>query len=243
VQTPELSIPPQWLNAYDHIFSQRPIPASLAVVAIQPVLLTEVIVTALSTDSYRAAWSHELLLESWLSKDSPILRQGAIHSFNADLLPTNGRNSHGKQFHYRIEMVEPVLQGYARLGETKFVVTLPETGPDLPARGCTELGGELDCQDVFEINENFLASSVLTSSSTPSSFALCGTLPSPHGHSNEISVADSHLESVFRVVPLTEGILPVGDDCTLYLRTSDLGKVGALNCDWVSSWFRRRSVC
>lgn len=239
-QTSELAIPSKWLRAYGHIFSrsQNPTPVPLAVVVVQPVLLTEVIVTALSTDSYRAARSHDLLLESWLSKDSPILRQGAIHSFSADLLPTNGHNPTWKQFHYRLDMVEPVLQGYARSGETKFVVTLAEPGRDPCTQDLPESNAELDSgsdQDWFEIDENFLASSVLPISPTTSSSAYHDTpLRFPVGHSNELGVMDSHSDFLFRIIPLRGLTSPVGNDCTVYIRTSDLGRVGALNGDWVS---------
>jgi peroxin-6 len=234
-QTTELSIPSRWLKVYGHIFSQsNSLP--VAVVAVQPVLLSEVVVTALSTDSYRAARSRGSLLERWLSNDSPILRQGAIHSFSADLLPTNGHNPTWKQFHYRLDMVEPVLQGYARSGETKFVVILSEAERDLSTQDFIE--SEQDSgsdQDGLEIDESFLASSVLLASSTASSVCHDSPLRAPAGHSNGIDVVDLRPDFFFRSIPLHGAVSPVEDDYTMYLRTSDLGKAGALNGDWVRS--------
>jgi peroxin-6 len=137
-------------------------------------------------------------------------------------------------------MLEPVLQGYAQKGETRFIVT----AGDLSTDGKTQNHSELDIEEEsesdregIEIDEGFLASSILPpmfDSPTPAS--LVSSVSRGNGHTN---VDDSPTESStspssFRPEPLSEPVSVLWDDCTLYLRTADLGRIGVLNGDWVS---------
>ena len=207
--------------------------------AVQPILLTEIIVTALSRDAYHVARGRDSPLENWFSDDHPILRHGSIHTFSSNLLPLNGHDSaRCKLLQYRLDMLDPVLQGYAQKGGTRFVVTLGEfdtdgdafeSGPD------AEEDSESD-KDGIEIDEGFLANSIqpsIFSSPTPAAPVLYD-----NGSTNiAASPTESSIPSLpsgFRTEPLSELVSPLWDDCTLYLRTADLSRVGVLNGDWVS---------
>jgi peroxin-6 len=219
----------------------------------QPVLLTEIIVTALSCNAYKVASSHGSPIETWLSKESLILRQGAVHTFGFDLLPTNGHGSSGLRrfYQYRLDMTEPVLQGYARKGSTRFYVTSADTSNEDPSpedeiefESGEESGSDPDC---IEIDESFLASSVLHSRQNPPPSSPHETVPNCLRHTNGESEepTTSHLDSQFRTEALPEPTSTPEDDFTLYLRTSDLGRVGVLNGDWVRPQLRpgqRRSL-
>lgn len=247
LQVPSLSIPPKWLKTFGHIFSH---PAShqdlaqktLTVTRAMPVLLTEVIITALSNEAYHVASSRGSSLWTWLSNESLILRQGDIYTFSPELLPTN---SHAAEFrgryHYRLEMAEPVLQGYARTGHTRFYVTFT----DKPSKDLFS-EDEIDFEseeysgsnpDGIEIDESFLASSVLHTNQTPPPShrqpipLLINGREYPIGDLGEPSAA--HTGFQFQVEPLSEPTSASKDDYTLYLCTSDLNRLGVLDGDWV----------
>jgi hypothetical protein len=72
-------------------------------------------------------------LETWLSNEYIILRQGTIYAFDSEILPTNGRVTAESpaSYHYRLDMTEPVLQGYARVGHTRFYVILVDNANEI----------------------------------------------------------------------------------------------------------------
>jgi hypothetical protein len=111
---------------------------------------------------------------------------------------------------YRLDMLEPVMQGYARKGETKFILTL-DIAPQYDEAGC-----DSDVEG-FEIDEDFLAPVMLSSSSQ--------AIMSPTNENKPVA---------FECQALAESKSDLYEDCTLYLRTTDLGRVGGLNGDWVS---------
>ncbi|KAJ7684814.1 AAA-domain-containing protein [Mycena polygramma] len=213
-QTEHLTVPPSWLTIYRHVFS--PGSPSVTVKALRPIILTEIVATALSLEAYEAGPN---ALESRLC-DERILRQGDICTFALDsLVNGSGPYSSAAPLQYRLDMLEPVMQGYARKGETKFILTL-----DIASQH-EEAGGDSDAEG-FEIDQDFLAPAMLGSSSQgrqtnenqPIAFK-CQALANPKSHLYE--------------------------DCTLYLRTTDLGRVGGLNGDWIvvhSSGSRNRRL-
>jgi peroxin-6 len=240
-QVTELSIPPEWLHTYGHIF---PCPTfhhgihekTINVTRAQPVRITEVIVTALSCDAYDVASSNGSPLETWLSDDSLILRQGEVHTFSSDMLPTNGHGSSGLRrcYRFRLDMVGPVLQGYAQKGLTRFYVALAGTSKE-PSSG-DEKGLESGSDpEVIEIDESFLASSVLHPSQNPPHSSPHETVPNglPRTNDKPEGLLQSHTDSRLRAEPLPYPASKAQDNRTLYIRTSDLGRVGVLNGDWV----------
>ncbi|KAF7359478.1 Peroxisomal biogenesis factor 6 [Mycena sanguinolenta] len=201
-QTEHLAVPLTWSALYTRVFSRNA--PSIAVKLLPSVIITEVVATALSLEAYEAA---PKALDSWLC-DGRILRQGDVCTFTLDSL-VNGTGIHTSSipFQYRLDMLEPVIQGVARKGETKFILTLDTSSqPD-------EIDGESDAEG-FEIDQDFLAPAML-------------------GSSPVVNATSDNKPTVFEGRSLAESKpFPYGD-CTLYLRTMDLGRVGGLNGDWL----------
>lgn len=195
--------------------------------------------TALSGEAYHAAQAHNLLLQNWLCNDRLILRQGEIHTISTGSLPINGRGTADphKYFRYRLNMFEPVLQGYADAEVTRFILTLASDDLSSHEQESVAEGDSESDRENIEIDESFLASSVLPSIQSPSfnpEVPVCsvdGHISSTGGRSDEVSTSSG---ARFWMKPLSEPISPMQDGCTMYLRTADLGRVGILNGDWVS---------
>ncbi|KAL1674956.1 P-loop containing nucleoside triphosphate hydrolase protein [Schizophyllum commune] len=187
----------------------------------EPITLTEAVVSPLSEHAH-VATSSEAFLDTTIFSENTILRQGSVLTFPHEALGMNGNASDSSPapLRYRVEMVEPVLQGRALKGQTRLVVLQPdEADLDEP----TENGANFeDEDDGFEIDEAFLGSTISTSqSSVPAGvngFAL---------NSNGFL----HHNSAFTAIPL-DAPASENDDTTVYVRTADLGRVGVLNGDW-----------
>ncbi|KAG5643908.1 hypothetical protein DXG03_009479 [Asterophora parasitica] len=231
----DLAIPPEWCKMYPHIFSaglQTRSPA-LSVMITEPILLTEVIVTALSAHAYQVAHSRDSVLEDWFCKLT-ILRHGDIHTFGSDQLQLNGQGaSSAVSYSYRLDMVEPVLQGYAQKGTTKFIVILSQE--DVSPPPSVEDVAESDFEGI-EIDEAFLASSALSPVFGQPDHSSTNT------HIGSIRHAEAP-EPVFQITPLAESIDSTDDNYTLYVRTVDLGTIGVLNGDWAMARPSRTSHC
>ncbi|KAF7295187.1 AAA domain-containing protein [Mycena indigotica] len=147
-------------------------------------LLTEVFISALSHEAYETLPDD---LENWLYNEHRILRQGDIFSLD------------GPNLHYRLDMLSPVLQGFAQKGTTRIVLTLGNSEGTLESADIEP--------DFVEIDEQFLASATLG-------------LPSQNA------------SNTFDCKPLIDAVSQEYDDCTIYLKTQDLSRVGGLNGDW-----------
>lgn len=175
----------------------------------QPAILTGMVVSALSLDAYKAASINDSILKAWFDDLQLILRQGDIHLFH--------RNSN--QLQYRLDMLEPVMQGYAQLGKTRIIITLAQAAS--PGEIFKTRSGD---QEGFEIDEGFLAGSLM-----PQSFNISPIQSmSPHGVDSR-----EHSSEQFKARHLLVARSILHDHCTLYLRTADLGRLGVLNGDWV----------
>lgn len=201
-----------WTRQYNQFYCQDDAeiwstPNTISVSVGEPVALTEIIVSALSTDAYKAASDRQSVLEVWFNDRRLILRQGDIHIFR----------QHASELQYRLDMVEPLMQGYAQLGKTRMIITLsgsPENASNAQSSD----------QEGFEIDEGFLASSLM-----PKSFHISSAQSMfPHD-------VDSQERSPEQFItrPLLVARSALFDHCTLYLRTADLGCLGVLNGDWV----------
>ena len=182
--------------------------------------LTSVVVTALSCEAYSQTCADNSALVEWLSFETRILRQGDILSVpkkrHPKLVDTAMR--------YRLDMLEPTLQGYVESGITKFIVVLSQTVSTIND-SIVVAEGE---QDAIEIDETFLGSSI-------SNFDLhkCSIQDSPLDPYKNQAVERSYLG--FSYKSLLPTLRSVEDQYTLFFRTSDLGKIGILNGDWVST--------
>lgn len=186
-----------------------------------PATLTSVILTALSNDAYAHACGDSSALEDSLCNAGTIVRQGDILNIYNEESTTSGNNS---ALQYRLEMAEPVLQGFAIRGVTKIILLSMLDDLSVHEDGETEGASE---QEDFEIDEDFLGSSVLIPSASS---------PLPRNQDTTSNGANhfyDHSPSVFTSKALSDPPGLPEDDCTLYLRTWDLGKLGILSGDWV----------
>ncbi|EPS97368.1 hypothetical protein FOMPIDRAFT_79362 [Fomitopsis schrenkii] len=132
-------------------------------------------------------------------------------------------------------MTSPVLQGCAKRGRTQlYVISLPP-----PANGSADSEPVLDdlqeipsdeedvgeSEDGFEIDEAFLAGSVLHPVPASTEHATTET-PGTDGHSINSSVYTRGAD------PLSSPRSSVEDDCTVYIPTTELGQIGVLSGDW-----------
>ncbi|KAG7452765.1 AAA-domain-containing protein [Guyanagaster necrorhizus] len=175
------------------------------------------------------ALAHQTQLEAWFSQGQRILRQSTAYTCSANSLGhVNGYINHEtKPLKYRLDMLEPVLQGYADREHTTFVIC-PSTDESLDS--ASSESGESSEFEKIEIGEDFLASSAGPAFDFPSDteFEFEDHLDNMHcsgqHHSSPVST--------FQVQPLLDPILGSLDDYTIYLRMSDLGRVGVLNGEW-----------
>lgn len=180
----------------------------------EAIRLTDVFMTALSTEAYHAARSYPALIHGWLSEESRILRHGDILSFNSSMLPINGHGPSGsRNLQFRLDLVEPVLQGYAAEGTTNFCVTRQNIITD-EGLDDNDLYSASESEEGFEIDDEFLANSIVQHPGRAS-----GTQASERVQRFKVKVY-KHGHSA-------------DDESTIYLKTSDLSRLGVLNDDWV----------
>ncbi|KAG6910884.1 hypothetical protein DXG01_006567 [Tephrocybe rancida] len=218
----DLTVPPEWKSSYPNVFQEN----TVSIVPTELVLLTEVIVRALSTSAYEISCSQESVLEDWFCTERTVIRHGDVHTFSSSQLPLNGHDSTSSTvaYSYRVDMVEPVLQGFARKGATRFIVILSD-GDDLAAMSAEEHIPESD-YEAIEIGEAFLASSALSH--------VFGQHDHTYETANKNMIEASEIS--FCTTALLRSIDTVSDHCTLYVRTADLSKIGTQNGDWVSGF-------
>ncbi|KAE9389752.1 AAA-domain-containing protein [Gymnopus androsaceus JB14] len=183
-------VPELWLAQHKHIFSS----SHVLVTPTSPILLTQVYATALSPAAYDAAMAHDSFLERLFCDKKRILRQGSVYS--ADL-------AHAR-LEFRIDVLEPVLQGFAEINNTAFIVTCLEEEDESETLSLSS-----DDESV-EIDQEFLANSV----------------------ADPLQKRLEEDDMVFQTRSLSRPA-SAQDDHTLYLRTADLGRLGVLSGDWV----------
>ncbi|KAF9475323.1 AAA-domain-containing protein [Pholiota conissans] len=218
-----ISIPSTWLKTYPGVFASQS-PNGVLVQLITPTTLTSVVVTALSNEAYVHACSDGSALEHHLFEDQAILRQGDVLGTPNEKLTTNNQVD---LLQYRLDMVEPVLQGLAKRGETKIIILASQDDPcAIDIDSLEDISEEQDDQDDdFEINENFLGNSVLSTSASELVLNHKIHADYPNGHAEDHSSGLS--PKSFTHPP---GVAE--DDRTLYLRTTELGRLGVLSGDW-----------
>ncbi|KAH9951413.1 AAA-domain-containing protein [Amylocystis lapponica] len=248
-----LAIPKRWSEEHRDLFFRRDVGDATTehthnVTVVHPVVLSEVILSALDSGSYAAASSHKSAIEDWFMDKQAILRQGSTYTVHADHLAESDLTTGSQDtFRFYLAMSTPVLQGIPQRGTTRFYVI--DSQSDEPPSSLTlddallsDAHSEADSNESqkegFEIDEGFLASSVLHSmSSLPSS--------SSHGRDEQIGdIKEAPEDNVSERLqisapqwtstaePLSEPVSLQWDDCTVYVRTTDLGRIGILNGDW-----------
>ncbi|RPD65775.1 AAA-domain-containing protein [Lentinus tigrinus ALCF2SS1-7] len=244
-----ISVPKSWQTQYPHIFSTGQTSSASAepthsITTTHPVVLSEVIFSALSDDAYAAASSDPSMLEEWLQDGDVILREGATYTYTRE-----------GPLAYKLIMASPVQQGIAQRGSTKLYVSAhPTSGQDgeipevdaIPDMVIDEADSDSEPEKGdFEIGEDFLAGSVLRS------FGHSSSSPSISGHptngdlvsTGEAGSSAGHLhlsdvEWTCRAHPLQASVSALEDECAVYVRTSELSRIGVLDGDWAIVRFR-----
>ncbi|KAG2020608.1 valosin-containing protein [Coprinopsis cinerea AmutBmut pab1-1] len=211
VDSSSIAIPPTWIRRYKDFFLPG---TSLSIFPTEPITLTEVILIATSQHGYTAATDQDSLFDPWFNQQT-ILRQGDTLSIptplcNGDIVPT-------ESYTFTIEATESVLQGCIKKGVTRIIVLSNDEEDDSSEGSVTE--STEDLTDVIEIDSNFLANS-----------ALSKPLNTRSASSDDRPIRNER--TCFTGATLPKIISAENDDTTLYLRTSDLGKLGVLNFDW-----------
>lgn len=186
--------------------------------------LTAVIVTALSDEAYGKACSEHSVMDALLFDNQPILRERDI------LLYTETSTSHdikNDTLKYRLELLEPVSQGHALPDATRVILLSSQGDFAFSTSSDPDSADSMnDTQDSIEIDEDFLGSSILNLN-----------LESPREHNTHTfdSNQDAGEPSWSGYIPksLSAPVDSLQDDCTFYVRTADLGKLGILSGDWV----------
>ena len=212
-----LEIPLAWSSTYPQTFNGT----DILLKAVTPTALTCVVVTALSSEAYSQTCADKSALGEWLSFETRILRQGDIL-----IVPKKSHKLVDTIMRYRLDMLEPTLQGYFESGTTKVIVVLSQTDSTIH-NSIVDAQGE---QDAIEIDEGFLGSSISNFSLDLHTRSIQNSFLGPY--KNE-AVERSHLG--FSYKSLLSPLRFVEDHYTLFFRTSDLGKIGILNGDWVST--------
>jgi peroxin-6 len=233
-------------------------PPSLHLSLSKLVPLSSVILFALDSSSYAFASDQQDTFISRIEKGEVIIREG-------DTLRLN----EGK---WKVAMAEPVLQGAIRQGETRVIVLPPSGSEDEEfeekqnhSQEVTSSNGHIDTtteeddlqddDEDFEIDESFLANSVLTPPSHQHRFGHT-PLTSPLSTSSkqrqffplgELSTSSTTLsQQPAQITPValqhpipTELLTPVPDQeeddvLRIYLCTSDLGRIGSFSGDWAT---------
>lgn len=122
---------------------------------------------------------------------------------------------------YRLQLLEPDRRGCAQAGVTNLTLLSPSAHSEqnlLPSSSKME---------AFEIGDEFLASTV------------CRQLNVRRGDQSTMHPHNS-APLVFHVRFLETTTPTIEDNWTLYVKTGDLGKLGILSGDWVSSISNKR---
>lgn len=194
--------------------------------------------------------SDPTLLEDWLLDGEKILREGATYSLDSRAGSSSSSPSPVGSLSYKLVMTTPVQQGVAQRGHTKlFVSAQPTQDAEIPSEDSIPdmvVDDEEDSEPTdsekgeFEIGEDFLAGSVLRS------LALSSPSPSINGHvpngdlgySNGVEPSSSlylsSVEWICRGYALQQPMSSIEDESTVYVRTSELSRIGVLDGDWVS---------
>lgn len=248
VKAAGLVVPKRWLEQHSVLFTASDLSSQAKepthnLVVVQPVPLSEVILTAHTNEAYELSLAHRPAFEQYFFDERRILRQDSVYHLTTHDLGLS--EEHSTVHQYRLVMTSPVLQGCAKREQTQlYVISLPP--PATSANGFAHSESDLDdlqeipsdeedvgdSEDGFEIDEAFLAGSVLH--------------PVPNTEQSapvETSGTDGHriISSVYtrRAEPLSFPRSSADDDCTVYIPTAELGQIGVLSGDWVRVEFER----
>lgn len=161
-------------------------------------------------------------------------------------------------YRFRVLMTEPTLQGYSRPDLTRFIVITSAEDPSKPRYANGESPSPPDSEETsappsesdvetLEIDENFLASGLIDS--IPKGIDMItanggGSSDVPHEGDRMCSPTTPNIHRptsssslVFQAAPLpapiSYGHEPLDTERCIFLKSSDLSRVGMFNGDWV----------
>ncbi|THH06073.1 hypothetical protein EW145_g4336 [Phellinidium pouzarii] len=216
---------------------------SCSVTALSPIQLTDVTLIASNVQAFLTSREEREKMERWLCMEDRIIRSG---DFLYGRLTGESFEDCYNQFEpscsFEIGMSEPVLQGYAVLGRTRFLVTaVYPTLQDLLPSATVSLNGSTlspnSDDEEFTIDENFLAWSSLHDIGLELSAFPMHTSQDSEGL--QPTTRPDGRDSVS--IPLMFFPKPllhhpnhvVNESCAMFVHTKDLGKIGIFSGDWV----------
>jgi len=121
--------------------------------------LTKVVLSARTSKGYEFSASNSALFRTWLFSKKPILRSGFAYRLP---LPYYDSEARGAFHEYSVIFSEPVAQGYALSSVTEISVSFcHDTKPAQHTAG--KVGAAYEDDECIEIDQNFMANSVLPS--------------------------------------------------------------------------------
>ncbi|KAJ8515523.1 hypothetical protein ONZ45_g7081 [Pleurotus djamor] len=182
-----ITVPTTWASRYPELLRNASSGALYVSIAQSPLgLLDEVFLTATTRQSYEFSQSNDHLHVVKFANES---------------------------FEYRLDMISPFSQGYARKDHTRLLIAFSETPPS----ETSESDDEGDSSTV-EIDEDFLAIGFTDAN-----------ISRPHGSS---TLHGHALDRPFKVQKMQHPSAEENDDHTLYLHIADFSRIGLLNGDW-----------
>ncbi|KAI0831786.1 AAA-domain-containing protein [Trametes gibbosa] len=247
-----LSVPRRWQSEYPAVFSSESANAGAAtepthsVTLTKPVVFSEVILSSLSNEAYTYASSNPGALENWLFSNGRILRENATYTLarEQDVVSVSSSAALSPSLGYKIAMSGPVQQGLAQRGVTKVYVSAPpaldelvseDAIPTIPDGDDHGSESEPSGSEVgeYEIGDDFLAGSVLRSVNAPGSPGPTTNGTTANGAVNgDASSRLGQSEHTYRAYALQRQVSKLEDECTVYVRTSELGRIGILDGEW-----------
>jgi hypothetical protein len=206
------------------------------VVVVEPVTLREIFVSALTDEGYEAARHSDSALLQWFSHNKRIIQQGLTYKIDND--PHSSSLSTLRQHMFHILATDPLPQGVASVDVTQIVLTRSRSsGQHSPQIHHITSKDDNEESDSIEINETFLAGSVL-SSLTPATSRVASPSSLVNDHRTPEQSTSAHQissEVLFKATSLERPISKL-DDYTIYVKIGDLGRIGVLNGDWVRQY-------
>lgn len=222
-----------------------------------PIPLSSVILLSLDSTAYDVAVGDTKRMEESVAKECGVLREGETIRIESQ------GDEKGRPLRWKVAMTEPALQGVVEKGFTRFLV-LPPVSQDMMHEGrdepedsaeeeesVSEPGDttpvDADSIEDFDIDEAFLAASVLAPPrqprsslpSTPSTSPpfVNGSTPHPTTTPAATKQLLVSVHSLRQAIPSLTLIPRPSDDedesSRIYIRTQDLSKLGIFSGDWV----------
>ncbi|GJJ12495.1 hypothetical protein Clacol_006737 [Clathrus columnatus] len=238
-----IALPEQWLSEYPYLFPHTCLASHAStthtIVAVQPLGLSEVIITPLSQDEAFRENITEIFAP--FSSSLRLVRCGSILSTPSSASsPISDSPLNDLPYGFRILSTQPVLQGYMDLSYTRLILLQGNSTRDTELSGNGSASYETSESssgsesEGLEIGQNFLANEITNISHTNGSDSTSFVLGRPQklkllGRS-PITVPVRYLT---RQINETERYNNIDGESSLFLSELLLSQVGVFEGDWV----------